>query len=152
AGMSGREASASTLLAEGSPRLHSGCARCVLKIQVEGVLRFDRRARHDRAMLQSILIVLLQETSTPGRVGHALRQRGYPLDVRRPALGDPLPATMAEHAGAIVFGGPMSANDPTDFIRREIDWLKLPLKESKPFLGICLGAQMLASHLGSRVF
>ena len=52
---------------------------------------------------------------------------------------------------AIIFGGPMSANDNDDFIRREIDWLAVPLKENKPFLGICLGAQMLARHLGGRV-
>ena len=103
-------------------------------------------------MLHPILIVLHQETSTPGRIGHALRQRGYPLDVRRPRFGDPLPETMVGHAGAITFGGPMSANDTTDFIRREIDWLSVPLKEKKPFLGICLGAQMLAHHLGSRVY
>ena len=102
-------------------------------------------------MLQPILIVLHQETSTPGRIGHALRQRGHPLDVRRPRFGDPLPETMVGHAGAITFGGPMSANDTTDFIRREIDWLSVPLKEKKPFLGICLGAQMLAKHLGARV-
>lgn len=132
--------------------LHSGCAPCALKIRVERVLRFDRRARHDRAMLPPILIVLHQETSTPGRLGHALRQRGYPLDVRRPRFGDLLPETMAGHSGAITFGGPMSANDTTDFIRREIDWLAVPLKEKKPFLGICLGAQMLAHHLGSRVY
>ena len=47
-------------------------------------------------MRPPILIVLHQETSTPGRLGHALRQRGYPLDVRRPRFGDPLPETMAE--------------------------------------------------------
>src|SRR5205807_4877790 len=76
----------------------------------------------------------------------------YPLDVRRPRLSDPLPETMAAHTGAIIFGGPMSANDTTDFIRCEIDWLRVPLKEKKPFLGICLGAQMLAHHLGSRVY
>jgi GMP synthase (glutamine-hydrolysing) len=103
-------------------------------------------------MLPPILIVMHQETSTPGRVGHALRQRSYPLDLRRPRFGDPLPETMAGHAGAIYFGGPMSANDTDDFVRREIDWLKIPLKEKKPFLGICLGAQMLAHHLGSRVY
>ena len=103
-------------------------------------------------MPQPFLIVLHQETSTPGRIGYALRQRGYALDVRRPRFGDPLPETMAGHAGAIIFGGPMSANDTVDFIRREIDWLRVPLKEQKPFLGICLGAQMLAHHLGSRVY
>ena len=72
-------------------------------------------------MLAPILIVMHQETSSPGRVGHALRQRGYPLDMRRPRLGDPLPETMAAHAGAIYFGGPMSANDSDDFVRREIE-------------------------------
>jgi GMP synthase (glutamine-hydrolysing) len=103
-------------------------------------------------MNQPILIVLHQENSTAGRVGHALQARGYPLDIRRPRYGDPLPATMAEHAGAIIFGGPMSVNDEENFVRQEIDWIALPLKERKPFLGICLGAQMLARHLGSRIY
>lgn len=45
----------------------------------------------------------------------------------------------------------MSANDPHDYVRAEIDWLKVPLKENRPYLGICLGAQMLARHLGAQV-
>ena len=52
----------------------------------------------------------------------------------------------------MIFGGPQSANDPDDFIKAEIDFIGVPLKEEKPFLGICLGAQMLARHLGERVF
>lgn len=98
-----------------------------------------------------VLIVLHQEFSTPGRVGNLLRKRGIPLDIRRPALGDPLPDTMAGHTGAVIFGGPQSANDDIDFIKREIDWIGVPLKENKPFLGICLGGQMLARHLGARI-
>ncbi len=46
----------------------------------------------------------------------------------------------------------MSANDADDWIRREIDWLAVPLKENRPILGLCLGAQMLARKLGARVF
>jgi GMP synthase (glutamine-hydrolysing) len=46
----------------------------------------------------------------------------------------------------------MSANDQDDWLRREIDWIDVPLKEEKPFLGICLGAQMLTRHLGERVY
>lgn len=103
-------------------------------------------------MLQPVLIVLHQQHSTPGRVGNALRTLGYPLDVRRPRFGDALPATMQEHAAGIIFGGPMSANDEDEFIRRETDWIAVPLQEGKPFLGICLGAQMCARHLGGRVF
>jgi GMP synthase (glutamine-hydrolysing) len=98
-----------------------------------------------------VLIVLHQEQSTPGRVGRLLQERGYPLDIRRPRFGDPLPETMAGHAGAVIFGGPMSANDPDDFIKAEIDWIGVPLKENRPFLGLCLGAQMMAKHLGAEV-
>ena len=102
-------------------------------------------------MPEPILIVLHQEHSTPGRVGQALKQLGYRLDVRRPRFGDPLPATLCGHAAAVIFGGPMSANDEDEFIRREIDWITVPLRDGKPFLGICLGAQMCARALGGRV-
>lgn len=101
--------------------------------------------------LLPVLIVLHQENSTPGRIGNALRSLGYRLDIRRPRFGDPLPESLSAHAGAVVFGGPMSANDPDDYVRREIDWIEVPLVEQRPFLGICLGAQMLAMHLGARV-
>eukprot|EP01035_Chromulina_nebulosa_P013783 gene13783-18265_t len=89
--------------------------------------------------------------STPGRAGQMLAERGYRLDIRRPPLGQRLPDTLRNHSGAIIFGGPMSANDPDDYIREEIDWISVPLSENRPFLGICLGAQMLVKHLGGRV-
>ncbi len=98
-----------------------------------------------------VLIVLHQENSTPGRVGNALRVLGHSLDVRRPRFGDPLPRTLDDHAGAVMFGGPMSANDPDDYVRKEIDWIAVPLRERRPFLGICLGAQMLAMQLGAKI-
>jgi len=115
----------------------------------------QRGRRHSPAMPPSIpariLIVLHQETSSPGKLGHILRAKGFALDIRRPRFGDPLPGTMAEHAGAVIFGGPMSANDSDEFIRRETDWIGVTLKEGAPFLGICLGAQMLVKHLGGNV-
>src|SRR5258708_35021905 len=98
-------------------------------------------------MTEKVLLILHQEQSTPGRVGYALRERGYELDIRRPRFGEPLPTTMAEHAGAVIFGGPQSANDGDDFIKTEIDFIGVPLREGKPFLGIWLGAQMLAKQL-----
>ena len=99
-----------------------------------------------------VLIILHQENSIPGHVGPDLVRLGHALDIRRPRFGDPLPRTMDDHDGAVIFGGPMSANDSDDFIRRETDWIAVPLKAGKPFLGICLGAQMLARHLGARVY
>ncbi|MGN7294936.1 glutamine amidotransferase [Rhizobium sp. SAFR-030] len=98
-----------------------------------------------------ILVVLHQERSSPGRVGQMLIDKGFPLDIRRPVLGDPLPKTLAGHTGAVIFGGPMSANDPDDYVKAEIDWISVPLKENKPYLGICLGAQMMVRNLGGSV-
>ena len=72
--------------------------------------------------------------------------------MRRPRFGDELPKTLEAHSGAVIFGGPQSANDDDEIVKREIDWIGVPLKEKKPFLGICLGAQMLAKQLGARVY
>ena len=98
-----------------------------------------------------VLVVLHREQSCPGEIGHWLAAHGYVLDIRKPRFGDALPETLHNHAGAVIFGGPMSANDPDDFIRRETDWISVALREEKPFLGVCLGAQMLARCLGARV-
>ena len=103
---------------------------------------------------KQILIIVHQAQSTPGRVGMALRKRGYELDVRRPCMGHALPETTQDYDGVVVFGGPMSANDgeELDFIRKEIDWLDVPLRENTPFFGICLGAQLLCKNLGGTVY
>jgi GMP synthase (glutamine-hydrolysing) len=93
------------------------------KINGENVLRLPGRAAAApfapgaAESLLPVLIVLHQETSTPGRVGNALRALGHGLDIRRPRFGDLLPETLDDHAGAVIFGGPMSANDPDDFVR-----------------------------------
>jgi len=100
---------------------------------------------------RTVLAVLHQAHSTTGRIGRLLKTLGYQIDIRRPALGDPLPGSLADHAGVMVFGGPMCANDSHDWLQREIDWLGVPLREEKPFLGICLGAQLMARRLGARV-
>ncbi len=98
-----------------------------------------------------ILVVMHQEGSSPGRVGMMLEAMGYRLEACRPPLGEELPETLEGYEGAVVFGGPMSANDPDEFVKREIDWMEVPLRENKPFFGICLGAQMLSKHLGGEV-
>src|SRR5262245_23845466 len=108
-------------------------------------------ARTPGTQKKPVLLVMHQENSNPGHVGQWLVRNGFPLDIRKPRFGDPLPETMSGHCGAVIFGGPMSANDADEFIRREIAWIGVALKEKAPLLGICLGAQMLAVHLGAKV-
>ena len=103
-----------------------------------------------RAALLPILIVLHQETSTPGRVGNALRALGHTLDIRRPRFGDPLPETLDRHAGAVIFGGPMSANDPDDYVRREIDWIEIPCARTVRFWAFAWAPRCWRSNWGHR--
>ncbi len=103
--------------------------------------------------MKKILLIVHQENSNPGLVGRILRERGYELDIRCPSLQEALPTTMDNHDGTVIFGGPMSANDSETlpFIRTELDWIPTALDANKPFLGICLGAQLLARVLGATV-
>ena len=101
---------------------------------------------------EEVLVLLHQAHSTTGRVGRLLRSFGYVLDIRYPLSGDDLPGSLERYAGVVVFGGPMSANDDNPQLRREIDWLETPLRQKKPFLGLCLGAQMMARQMGARIY
>ena len=103
-------------------------------------------------MKRPVLLVVHQKHSDPGRVGMRIRTLGYPVEICRHACGDPLPENFEDYAGAVVFGGPMSANDDhEDFIRNEIDWIPRAVESGAPFLGICLGAQLMARAAGAAV-
>ena len=101
-------------------------------------------------MAGAVLLIVHQHSSDPGRAAEALRALGWRTEIRRPSGGDPLPEPRG-YAGAIVFGGPMSANDDTPFIRAERDWIARALDADLPVFGICLGAQLLARALGAAV-
>ena len=101
--------------------------------------------------MKKALLVLHQKTSEAGDLGIKLVNRGYTLEYLRPSLGDNLPKKLDRYGVIVIFGGPMSANDKDEFIKREIEWIKYIIKSKVPFLGICLGAQILAKYLGCNV-
>jgi GMP synthase (glutamine-hydrolysing) len=102
---------------------------------------------------RKIAIIVHQEHSRPGRVGTLLEAKGYILHRLCPNLGCRLPEDLSEFAGVVIFGGPMSANDcgTLDGIRCELAWIPKVLAAGVPFLGICLGAQLLTRALGGSV-
>jgi len=100
-----------------------------------------------------IAIVVHQEHSCPGRVGTLLEKRGYTLHRLCPNRGCTLPEDMSDYAGVVIFGGPMSANDcgSLDGIKCELDWIPKVVDAGVPYLGLCLGAQLLTRAAGGKV-
>lgn len=82
-----------------------------------------------------------------GGIGDWAARRGIVLDVCRGDLGD-LPV---DPAACILLGGPESVLAPTDWLRGEQRWLRDCIADGTRFLGICLGAQLLADALGAVV-
>lgn len=98
-----------------------------------------------------ILTIIHKETTVPGLVGSKLIALGYELDIRAPIFGESLPDNLEDYAAALMFGGPMSVNDDEPYLQKEMDWIRQVLAADLPYLGICLGAQLLAKVLGAQV-
>ena len=88
-----------------------------------------------------------------GRLESRLLRAGCRLSATRfyeyPETPDP-----ADVDFLVVMGGPMSVNDEArlPWLAAEKEFIRRHVAAGKPFLGICLGAQLLASALGARVF
>ncbi len=102
---------------------------------------------------KTILAVVHQGHSRTGRVGALLEERGYTVERCCPNTGDTLPTNLSSYSGVIVYGGPMSANDEATQpgIRAELEWLPQVIDADVPYLGLCLGAQLMARVLGAKV-
>jgi GMP synthase-like glutamine amidotransferase len=79
--------------------------------------------------------------------------RGITVTTSRLYEGARLPHP-AELDWLIVMGGPMSVNDENlhSWLRPEKHLISQAIEAGKTVLGICLGAQLIASALGARVF
>ncbi len=104
-------------------------------------------------MTGRVLVVAHRLPASLGRLGTKLVSRGLQVDVRCPVEGDVLPRQTERYRGVVVLGGPMSANDDNELpgIRAELDWIPEVLDAGTPYLGLCLGAQLLARALGATV-
>lgn len=57
-----------------------------------------------------------------------------------------------QYVGLVVLGGPASANDKSFVILRQLEFIEKWLKSGRPYLGVCLGMQLMIKTSGGKVF
>ena len=107
-------------------------------------------------MSTTLLVVQHVDHEGPDQLGLLAQQRGLQLRVIRPDRGEALPPVQdCPHSIALVLGGPMGVNErhreDLAWLQRELDWLTAWHQASRPVIGICLGAQLLAVAAGGSV-
>ena len=88
----------------------------------------------------------------PGELGRFLDSAGISLDIIKLHHGEKAPE-LSQYQAVVVLGGPMNVyeEDKYPFLRGENELIREAVNKNIPFLGICLGAQLLAKALGGKI-
>ncbi len=89
----------------------------------------------------------------PGSIATWLSESGYEISCSRLFESESLP-NLDQIDLLVIMGGPMSVNDEHDFpwLVAEKEYIRQAIQEGKAVLGICLGAQLIASAMGAAVY
>lgn len=99
------------------------------------------------------LIIKHIDIEGPGTFGDFLKERGVPFKTVELGAGEHLPKDLKGIKAVVVLGGPMNVDeeDKYPFLRPENEFIRTVLKKRIPYLGICLGSQLLAKAAGAKV-
>ena len=102
------------------------------------------------------MILQHAEYAAPGRIIPLFRDYGIPTEVRHLYKGDEVPQDLDGVRVLISLGGPMHVSDIDSekypFLAKEVELLKRVIMRDRAFLGIGLGAQLLAHAAGAKVY
>jgi GMP synthase (glutamine-hydrolysing) len=103
--------------------------------------------------MPAVLLIGHDENETFGVAPAGIGARGLDVIEHRATSGATLPALDAV-SGVVVFGGEMNVNqtDRYPFLAHERAYVRRAVDAGVPFLGICLGSQMLARAMGHEVY
>jgi GMP synthase-like glutamine amidotransferase len=84
----------------------------------------------------------------------ALEARGIEVETLHPYDGEPLPETLDGVAAIIAGGGLVDIHqaDEHPWLAREIQLVREAIDRGTPFMGLCLGAQVLTAAAGGEVY
>lgn len=101
--------------------------------------------------MKPVLILQNMRHDGPAYLATWLEGRGKRFELRDSSVGDSFPDSMAPYAALAVLGGAMSANDPLPSLRAAERLILQAMDLGRPVIGHCLGGQLMAKALGSRV-
>lgn len=103
--------------------------------------------------MKKVLFIQHGETDKPGLLAEALGRGPVQMETIHPYLGQPLPQSLDGFSGLAVGGGAQGAYETGKYpyLGRECELIREAAHAGKPVLGLCLGAQLMASALGAPV-
>jgi len=103
--------------------------------------------------IKMILVIQHVTIEGPGILGPFLLSRGFDLHIIDFEKGDSLPVLSDDVEAVISMGGPMNVyeEEAYPFLKDENNFLQEVLKKRIPFLGLCLGAQLICKAASGRV-
>ncbi|MBN2568326.1 MAG: type 1 glutamine amidotransferase [Deltaproteobacteria bacterium] len=104
--------------------------------------------------MENILIIIHDSHEGPGTLGTFLESTGAGIRTIKLYESDTLPDDPRDVDAIVSMGGPMSVYDEEiyPFLRQEKEFLAKSIDANIPILGICLGAQLIASACHTEVF
>ncbi|NTV30158.1 MAG: type 1 glutamine amidotransferase, partial [Candidatus Omnitrophica bacterium] len=107
----------------------------------------------NRSKYAMILCIQHIDLEGPETLGACFSEHGYNLGICNLHRGDKLPADLSGLDAVVSLGGPMNVYEEKEypFLVDEDRFLKQVIAGKVPFLGICLGSQLLSKAAGGQV-
>lgn len=101
--------------------------------------------------MKPILIIQNIKREYPGMIQSVLDEQACSYEIKLMAEWLEQPVDLSAYSALIVLGGPDSANDATPKMQAEVQLARQALSLGLPYLGICLGHQVLVKAAGGKV-
>lgn len=104
-------------------------------------------------MTQRLCVLQHADDEGLGSMHHWFTEHGFDINTVRIDRGEALPPHNS-FDWLVVMGGPMGVYEEAQYpwLREEKAWLKQAIESEKKTLGVCLGAQLIASALDASVY